>query len=144
MALTNLCGINVPTVDSFRLQSDITEHRVGKRGVRLALASHCELTTPTQKGGFSQDWKGIMKPDSWGPWNPDYGIKNLIYRQRKIIKVLELGQTGGHMPLSALCFECFNPAALCKKYSGEKMETKRGYCVGLIEKVALAYMHYYV
>lgn len=51
-----------------------------------------------------------------------------IYSQRKIIKVLELRQTGGPMPLSALCFESFNPAVLCKKYSGEKIETERLLC----------------
>ena len=42
-----------------------------------------------------------------------------------IIKILELEQTRGHMSVSVLCFENTNPAPLCKRYSGEKMETRR-------------------
>ena len=132
MALTNLCGINAPTMDSFKLpkwhrwtQSWEERHKIGSCKPLWAGSGTPLPTTPTQKGGFSQDWKWIMEPDCWGPWNPDYGVKNLIYSQRKIIKVLELGQTKGHMSLSALCLENLNPAPLCKKCSGEKMEAKR-------------------
>lgn len=70
VALTDLSGVNAPTIVSFKLQSDITKQRVEKKGVRLAFTRHCELAPvhhylqpPPRKEDFLKIWKGILESD---------------------------------------------------------------------------------
>lgn len=130
VALTDLCGVKAPIMASFKLPKGHCQMwswdercKTGSWKQSWAAPTTPLLATPTQKGGFFKVWKGILEPDCRGPWEPDYGVKNLIYNQRKIIRALELGQTRGHMSLSALCFENINPAHCIS--GGEKMKAKR-------------------